>query len=127
MGDKIAFVSHKSFWALLVVGLALGCHRQESTPGSQAANPGDAPPPASPRGPGRANDSSVKPVVIAESGDVNATLQQLTQSLRDYVVRTRSVPKDFEEFAAKAQVQFPPAPDGKKYAIQDQKVVLLKR
>ncbi len=66
-------------------------------------------------------------IVIADTGDVNATVQRLTAELRDYVVRTRSVPKTFEEFAAKSQVQFPPAPAGKKYAIEGQMVVLVKQ
>ncbi len=58
---------------------------------------------------------------------MSATLNQLSLELRKYVVSTRSVPKDFEEFAAKSRVQIPPAPAGKKYAIQGQAVVLVKR
>jgi hypothetical protein len=54
-------------------------------------------------------------------------LRQLTQALRDYVVRTRSVPKDFEEFATNSSVRFPPPPAGKKYAIRQQEVVLVNR
>lgn len=65
--------------------------------------------------------------VIPDSGDASATLQGLTQALRDHVVRTRNVPKDFEEFAAKARVSFPPPPAGKKYAIRGQEVVLVNR
>ena len=64
--------------------------------------------------------------VIPDTGDVNATLQQLSLALRDYVVRTRSVPKNFEEFAAKSQARFPPPPTGQKYAIERQKVALVK-
>jgi len=66
-------------------------------------------------------------VLIPDSGDVNATLNQLSVELRKYVVGTRSVPKDFEEFAAKSHMQAPPPPAGKKYAIKDQAVVLVKR
>jgi hypothetical protein len=65
--------------------------------------------------------------VIADTGDVNATLHQLTLALRNYVVRTRSVPKDFEEFAAKSQARFPLPPAGNRYAIHGQEVVLVKR
>jgi hypothetical protein len=68
-----------------------------------------------------------KAAVIADSGDLNATLNQLSLELRKYVVRSRSVPKNFEDFLAKSGVQAPPAPAGKKYAIQDQAVVLVKR
>jgi hypothetical protein len=37
------------------------------------------------------------------------------------------VPKNFEEFAAKSHMQVPPAPAGKKFLIQGQAVVLVKR
>ncbi len=71
--------------------------------------------------------ASENPAVVADSGNVDAALQQLTTELRKYVVRTRSIPKTFEEFAAKSNAQFPPPPAGKKYAIADQAVVLVKR
>jgi hypothetical protein len=67
------------------------------------------------------------PTVIEAQSDPKATLEQLSLELRRYVVRTRSVPKDFEEFLAKSQVQVPPPPSGKKYAIQNQAVVLVQR
>ena len=67
-----------------------------------------------------------KPVVVAENADVNATLSQLALELRKYVMRTRSVPKNFEEFVAKSGIQLPPPPAGKKYAIENQAVVLVK-
>ena len=66
-------------------------------------------------------------VVIADTGDVNAALNQLSLELRRYVVGTRSVPKNFEDFVAKSHVQAPSPPTGKKYAIKDQAVVLVKR
>jgi hypothetical protein len=65
--------------------------------------------------------------VITDIGDVNATLNQLSLELRRYVVGTRSVPKNFEDFVAKSHVQAPSPPTGKKYAIKDQAVVLVKR
>ncbi len=83
--------------------------------------------PVSPRGPTRVTGASPPAPAISDSGDVNATLQQLTLALRDYVVATRSVPKDFEEFAAKSQARFPAPPAGKKYAIKGQEVILVKR
>ena len=70
--------------------------------------------------------ASTAPAVVPDTGDINATLHDLSLELRKYVVRTRSIPKTFEEFAAKSQVQMPPAPAGKKYAIQGQAVVLVK-
>jgi hypothetical protein len=54
-------------------------------------------------------------------------LSQLSIELRKYVVRTRSVPRTYEEFAAKSNVQAPPPPAGKKYAIENQAIVLVRR
>ena len=66
------------------------------------------------------------PAVVADTGDAAVTLHDLSLELRKYVVRTRSVPKTFEEFAAKSRLQMPAPPVGKKYAIQGQAVVLVK-
>jgi hypothetical protein len=65
--------------------------------------------------------------VVIDAADVDTALQQLSRELRTYVVRTRTVPRSFEEFAAKSQLQAPPPPAGKKYAIRDKAVVLVKR
>jgi hypothetical protein len=122
-------------WALLLAAtLAAGCSKHQPAAGANAAtnaaqaDPSAVAPAASPptRGPGPMRSSST-PAVIADSGDVNATLNQLSQELRKYVIGTRSVPKNYEEFAAKSHVQAPPPPAGKKYAIRDQAVVLVKR
>jgi len=114
-----------TLWALLCAGVLLvGCGREAKTPLPTTA--ADAAP-ASPRGPLTTSNAPAAPTVIADSGDANAVLQRLTQALRDYVVRTRTVPKDFEEFAAKSQASFPPPPAGQKYAIRGQEVVLVKR
>jgi len=69
------------------------------------------------------------PATIAppETSDMSATLQELSRELRKYVVSTRSVPKNFEEFVAKSHVQIPAAPAGQKYKIQGQAVVLVRR
>jgi len=122
-------------WAsLLAAVLATGCSKDESAPGdtgstnaAQAGAAAVAPAaPPSPRGPGPM-PAPARPAVIPDSGDQGAILAQLSTELRKYVVRTRSVPKNFEEFAAKSQVQVPSPPPGKKYAIKDQAVVLVKR
>lgn len=124
-----------SSWVLLLAAvLAGGCSKQEPATGTDAAAnaaptgpSAGAPVAASPsRGPGTVA-SPPKAAAIPDSGDVNATLSQLTLELRRYVVSTRSVPKDFEEFAAKSRVQAPPPPPGKKYAIKAQAVILVKR
>ena len=117
-------------WALMLAG---GCSKKQSagetnsvtnlaTVGSSAAVP--AGPPS--RGPGP-TAAPARPVVVPDSGNIDATLGRLTLELRKYVVGTRSVPKNFEDFIAKSHVQAPPPPAGKKYAIQDQAVVLVNR
>ena len=62
-----------------------------------------------------------------QNAEVSTLLNQLSLELRKYVVRTRSVPKDFDEFLAKSGTKVPPPPAGKKYAIKDQAVVLVDR
>ncbi len=115
---------------LLVSALTSGCKRSEpssanntSTPEAATSAVGSA---VSPRGPG----SVLTPepaTVVADPADPSATLHQLSLELRKYVLRTRTVPKNFEEFAAKSHLQAPPTPAGQKYAIQGQAVVLVKR
>jgi hypothetical protein len=104
--------------------LFVGCGREtETLPPTTTTDTA----PVSPRGPLAMSNAPAAATVIPDSGDASATLQGLTQALRDHVVRTRNVPKDFEEFAAKARVSFPPPPAGKKYAIRGQEVVLVNR
>jgi hypothetical protein len=120
-------MNHRIFWLLLAAGLTVGCKKEQPSAEVLGAST-DSMAPASPRGPGSPIvETPTNATVIVDTGDVNATVQQLTQELRDYVVSSRSVPKNFEEFAAKSQVRFPPAPSGKKYAIEGQTVVLVKR
>jgi len=66
-------------------------------------------------------------VVVSDQGGMNAALEQLSLELRKYVVRTRSVPKSYEEFIARSNVQAPPPPPGKKYAIENKEIVLVGR
>ena len=108
-----------------LLGVLAGCKKEADTLPPAVST--DSMPPASPRGLARTAEDSTNAVVIPDTGDVNATLQRLTQELRNYVVRTRNVPKDFEEFAAKGQLTFPPAPAGQKYIIKGQAVSLAKR
>lgn len=114
----------KATWFLACASLTAvltGCGRKTSPPGD--IKPAVSAP-VSPRGPVTLSDATVASVTIPDKGDPNAALQQLTQALRDYVVRTRTVPKSFEEFAAKSQAVFPPPPSGKKYVLKGQEVVL---
>ncbi len=112
---------------VLMVSAAVfcGCGKKESAPVA-ATDASTSAGPRSPRGPISIPDQE-GPAVIADTGDTGAVLDQLTAELRRYVVTTRSVPKDFEEFATKSKVQYPPAPAGKKYAIKSQAIVLVKK
>jgi hypothetical protein len=114
----------------LAAVLAAGCGKHETTDPRKAAAPDQeaasaaSPPPAA----GRAPVSAPLPaIVVPDNADVNATLGRLSLELRKYVVRTRTVPKSFEEFITKSQAQVPPPPAGKKYAIANQAVVLVNR
>jgi hypothetical protein len=107
----------------------VGCSKHQPT---TAANPatnstlGEASAMPPTHGPG----PSVAPAIAAavpDTGDIKATLESLSLELRKYVVRTRSEPKNFEEFAAKSHLQAPAAPTGKKYAIRNQAVILVKQ
>ena len=112
--------------AILTASIVVGCKKHEAAvspdppPIDQVAAAPSAP---GPHGPGPV---TAAPAVVPDTGDVNTTLHDLSLELRKYVLRTRSVPKTFEEFAAKSRLQMPPAPAGKKYAIQGQAVVLVK-
>ena len=115
---------------LLTATLAAGCKKQApaTSPNTAASPDQEASSSAVVSSPeGRAPiQPAPATIVVPDNPDVNATLAQLSLELRKYVVRTRTVPKNFEEFAAKSHVQIPPAPAGKKYEIQGQVVVLAK-
>lgn len=118
-------------WALalaVAVAPAAGCKKSSSSSGDiPVVSDAQAAPP-SPRGPVSAAPATAgQPVVIADTGDINATLERLTAELRKYVVGSRSVPKTFEEFVTKAQLEFPAPPEGKQYRISGQAVVLGKK
>ncbi|HWX21390.1 MAG TPA: hypothetical protein VN578_15930 [Candidatus Binatia bacterium] len=116
--------------AVITALLTLGCKKPAPSPAADApvqdpsASSTVAPP--SPRGPGLPTNAP-SAVVVPDTGNIDATLNELSLQLRRYVVTTRSVPRSFEEFAAKSSLQAPPPPAGKKYAIQGQLVVLVKR
>ena len=113
-------------WALLLAIVTalvptVGCKRHAAATGSPTGSQDPSIRAAGiPEDPAASNG-----VVIADSGDMSVTLHQLSLELRRYVIRTRSVPRTFEEFASKSQVRYPPPPAGKKYAIQNQEVVLV--
>ena len=115
-------------WVLLAAALAGGCKSRQPASGANASGQDTSLPaaPPSPRGPGPMPYTASNAVVI-EPADPDAALAQLSRELRRYVVRTRAVPRTFDEFIEKSHLQAPPPPAGKKYAIQGQAVVLVRR
>ena len=120
---------------LLSAALLAGCGKpkaaQNAAPNS-SANPGEpAGAEAAAQAPVHGTDLQMPapsgPIVIPDTGDPNAVVSRLSLELRRYVLRTRTAPESFEDFVAKAQVQAPPPPAGKKYLIQAGAVVLAKR
>jgi hypothetical protein len=64
-----------------------------------------------------------------ETGDEAALLTPLTQALRRYCFEHQGAPRNFQEFADAGLVRIPPAPAGKKFAIETKRmeVILVKR
>lgn len=72
----------------------------------------------------------VTPVVVEQGANVDAVLSQLTQAVRKYGFEKRRLPKTVEEVVAAGYVSgMPPAPAGKKFAIEPKsvQVVLVKQ
>ena len=104
-----------------MVFLTVGCKKDQTAASAPDPNPASF----SPHGPGTATNAAAG-ATVADAGDVNANLKNLALELRRFVVRTRTVPKNFEDFVAKAKIEVPPPPPGKKYAIKGQEIVLVK-
>jgi hypothetical protein len=108
--------------AILAVSLT-ACHKQpdvfDNTPApSQTADSSQPLPP-------EANAVPVTPQVISDDGDVQATLTRLTRELHR-AMAGRRLSGSWDEFVAVRNLQVPPPPAGKRYAISKQwKVVLV--
>ncbi len=129
LGVRTSFWRHScrvELSTLLFLLLALGCKKQQPVP-SIASTSQETSSASAPISQGAPGSNAPAAVVISDGGDINTVLHELSLELRRYVVRTHSVPKNFEEFAAKSQTQIPAPPEGKKYAIQGQVVVLVRR
>jgi len=111
--------------ASLLISIGAGCKKEPPVPKAEAGQPAETAVP-SPRGSMAATDGASQ-AVVADTGDLTTTLNSLSLELRKYVVRTHKIPKDFDDFIAKSQVQAPAPPAGKKYAIQGQEIVVVKR
>lgn len=111
---------------VLLAAFLAACNRHPPSATTDAAIPSADAAPPSPRAPGFLKETSGS-VMVTNSGNVDTTLAQLSLELRRYVLSSRSVPKNFEEFATKSGLQAPPPPSGSKYAIRGQEIVLVKQ
>src|SRR5262245_27886546 len=98
---SLAFLLAGCVGAVVIGLLPMGCKKQQPVSKldetSRHSLPVSAPP-----GSSDARPSNVPPALaISDSSQIDATLHELSLELRRYVVRTHSVPKSFEEFAAK--------------------------
>jgi len=105
---------------IVLIFFIAGCGKKDTAAGSgtlpstqQSTAPGPAPTPAEP--------VTIQP---PDNGDINATLAQLTRELRRTMVGRR-LNRNFDEFVALRNLQVPPPPPGKKYAISQQWKVIL--
>jgi len=74
---------------------------------------------------GMVTQGGAPPVTDTNSG---VDLAQLTRDLKRWIVSTKERPGTFEDYAAKAKVNVPPAPAGKKFAIsKEMRVILVDR
>jgi hypothetical protein len=92
-----------------------------------APEPVPAPAPATPTTTDAAPAAPVNPTMytppatpapaIATTATGGADLRQLNHVYIGWIIQSHQRPKTFEEFIAASGVQVPPAPDGKKYVI----------
>lgn len=117
--------------------VALGCavvftscgKKSESTPPKPAV---ESTPDAVPARPvvqrpagGAPTAQSAQPAApIPANASAEAAAEQMTMELRRYVAYTRTIPKSFEDFVARHPMKFPAAPAGKKYVIEEGRVVI---
>ena len=121
---------------VLAGALAAGCKKHEAAAPATASTSPDQPA-SSASVPTTEATAPVAPVAapadqvvvaIPAGANVNATLAELTRQVRRYIVRNKTTPSNFDDFAAAAHLQVPPPPPGKKYAINAKwKVVLVNR
>jgi len=108
---------------------AVGCSKSAQSPGANAQTPqitNEAAPeananeaqPASPSQPG-----ATAPATTAKSAEPD--LGPLNHALIQWRVQHRRVPANFEEFAASADINIPPPPQGKKYIINGHGLISL--
>jgi len=130
-------MKHALFAVLLGSALVAGCSKKpgESPPAQpqptdqSTTAPADNPS-AAPNAPGAPVEmpapSSASVVISApENGNMSKTLGDLSQAVRSYIVANHRQPTSFEDFVANSHITVPPAPPGKKYALDRRLRVIL--
>jgi len=124
----IVRVSRTLMVTALIAGLAFGCGKQSETGSGAAPASPDQTTATAPQGggpPGPAPTPAAPQVIPpAPDGNIEATLAQLTRELHRTMIGRR-LSGSFEEFVAVRNLQVPPPPAGKKYAISKQWRVVL--
>ena len=104
--------------AFLIAGCGKKAESLSPTPVTPSAEP-------APAGQPLASNSSPSPVQPVQA-DTGALLDQLTQVLRKFSVENRRVPASLDEVVAAGYLKvMPPAPAGKKFAIEPKKVQVI--
>ena len=117
---KLVFRQSWASLACLVI-LGFGCGKEASPPPSNEPAAG-----VNPSVTQQAIPATVRPVVVSESGDMALVLASLTDAVRKYSVEKRRVPANLDEVISAGYVQgMPPAPAGKKFAINAKREVEL--
>jgi hypothetical protein len=114
---------------LLTIGflsLGLGCGRTPPSSGAETEpEPSAVDAAAQPSGGERLSGAGLEDA-NAEQARIAATLAELTQVVRKYSVEQRRAPKALEELVADGYLsQIPPAPSGKRFAINQNLQVYL--
>ena len=134
MQQKSRELLRQTVFSLQILGaggalLLAGCGKKETPPPaalpSAPAEPADGnkKTPVLPVAPRPSATLPVAPVIPASAG-AEESAAQLSVALHRYVIQTRTIPKTFEDFVAHYPVKFPPPPAGKKYVIEEGKVVV---
>jgi len=141
--DRLGFtgfikcMKHALFAVLLGSALVAGCSKKpgesppaQPQPTDQATNaPADnsSAAPTAPVAPVEMPAPSASSVVISapENGNMSKTLGDLSQAVRSYIVANHRQPTSFEDFVANSHIAVPPAPPGKKYALDRRFHVIL--